>query len=35
MDTFNGVRLRAWKQQPEDFFEEAFIDADGTLALGW
>ncbi|MCA1696762.1 MAG: IS1380 family transposase [Actinobacteria bacterium] len=32
MDTFNGVRLRAWKQQPADFFEEAFIDADGTLA---
>ena len=32
MDTFNGVRLRAWKQQPADFFEEAFIDADGTIA---
>jgi DDE family transposase len=32
MDTFNGVRLRAWRQQPADFFEEAFIDADGTLA---
>jgi hypothetical protein len=32
MDPFNGVRLRAWKQQPADFFEEAFIDADGTLA---
>jgi hypothetical protein len=32
MDTFNGVRLRAWKEQPADFFEEAFIDADGTLA---
>jgi hypothetical protein len=32
MDTFNEVRLRAWKQQPADFFEEAFIDADGTLA---
>jgi hypothetical protein len=37
MDTFNGVRLRAWKDQPEDFFEEAFIDADGTIAPsdGW
>jgi len=37
MDTFNDVRLRAWKQQPADFFEEAFIDADGTLAPtgGW
>lgn len=32
MDTFNEVRLRAWKEQPDDFFEEAFIDADGTLA---
>jgi hypothetical protein len=32
MDTFNEVRLRAWKQQPADFFDEAFIDADGTLA---
>jgi Transposase DDE domain group 1 len=37
MDTLNGVRLRAWKQQPADFFVEAFIDADGTLAPsgGW
>jgi hypothetical protein len=37
MDTFNGARLRAWKEQPEDFFEDAFIDADGTLAPsdGW
>jgi hypothetical protein len=25
MDTFNDVRLRAWKEQPDDFFEEAFI----------
>jgi hypothetical protein len=32
MDTLNGVRLRAWKQQPGDFFDEAFLDADGTLA---
>jgi hypothetical protein len=37
MDTFNEVRLRAWNEQPADFFEEAFIDADGTLAPrgGW
>jgi hypothetical protein len=37
MDTFNEVRLRAWGQQPADFFEEAFLDADGTLAPtdGW
>ena len=37
MDTFNETRLRAWKQQPDAFFDEAFIDADGTLAPtdGW
>lgn len=37
MDTFNEARRRVWGQQPEDFFEEAFIDADGTLAPtdGW
>ncbi len=32
MDTFNEARLRAWKEQPDGFFEEAFIDADGALA---
>jgi hypothetical protein len=32
MEIFNETRLRAWKQQPEDFFGEAFIDADGTIA---
>jgi hypothetical protein len=32
MEVFNETRLRAWKQQPEGFFDEAFIDADGTLA---
>jgi len=32
MDTFNEARVRAWKEQPADFFEEAFIDADGTMA---
>ena len=37
MDTINETRLRVWKQQPADFFEEAFIDADGALAPsdGW
>jgi hypothetical protein len=37
MDTLNGVRLRAWNEPPKDFFDEAFIDADGTLAPsgGW
>ena len=32
METFNRTRLRVWKEQPADFFDEAFIDADGTLA---
>jgi hypothetical protein len=32
MEAFNEARLRAWSQQPEGFFDEAFIDADGALA---
>jgi hypothetical protein len=32
MDAFNETRLRVWKQQPDAFFEHAFIDADGTIA---
>ena len=37
MDTLNEARLRVWEQQPDAFFDEAFIDADGTLAPtdGW
>ncbi len=37
MATFNEARLRAWRQQPGAFFDEAFIDADGTPAPsdGW
>jgi hypothetical protein len=37
MGIFNETRLRVWKQQPEDFFDEAIIDADGTIAPsdGW
>ena len=37
MDTFNEARLRAWKEQPAAFFDEALIDADGTIAPtdGW
>ena len=31
MEAFNETRLRVWKQQPEEFFEEAKIDVDGTL----
>jgi len=32
MDVINEVRLDVWKLQPAAFFEEAVIDADGTLA---
>jgi hypothetical protein len=37
MAIFNESRLRAWKEQPDAFFDEAFIDADGTIAPsdGW
>jgi hypothetical protein len=32
MAGINETRLRVWKQQGEEFFEQAIIDADGTLA---
>ena len=32
MEAINQVRLKVWRQQPSEFFAEAFIDADGTLA---
>lgn len=32
MDAINETRLRVWAQQPDEFFEEAIIEADGTLA---
>ena len=37
VNTINAVRLRVWKGQPDDFFDEAFLDADDTLAPagGW
>jgi hypothetical protein len=37
MGIFNETRPRVWSQQPEDFFDEAFLDADGTVAPsdGW
>jgi hypothetical protein len=31
MDAINQARLRVWKQQPPSFFEEAVIEADGTI----
>jgi hypothetical protein len=30
-DVINDVRLRVWRQQPDDFFDLATIDMDGTL----
>jgi DDE family transposase len=32
MTAINECRLRAWRGQPDAFFEHAHIDADGTLA---
>jgi hypothetical protein len=31
LDIFNDIRTRAWKGQPDAFFAQARIDADGTL----
>jgi len=31
MDTINEVRLGVWQKQPDEFFEEAVIDADGMI----
>jgi hypothetical protein len=31
METFNKIRLKVWQQQPKSFFEEAVIEADGTM----
>jgi hypothetical protein len=30
-DVFDQTRVKVWKQQPSDFFDEAIIDVDGTL----
>ncbi len=30
-DVFDQTRLKVWKQQPSDFFDEAILDVDGTL----
>jgi hypothetical protein len=32
MGAINECRLQVWRQQPAEFFDEAVIDADGTLA---
>ena len=31
MDAINESRLRVWAQQPDEFFDEAIVDADGTI----
>ena len=31
-EIFNATRMKVWRQQPKAFFEEAIIDADGTMA---
>ena len=31
-EIFNATRLKVWQQQPKSFFEEAILDADGTMA---
>jgi hypothetical protein len=31
MDAVNETRLRIWAQQADEFFEEAFVDADGAM----
>jgi hypothetical protein len=30
-NVFNATRLKVWRQQPKSFFEEAILDADGTM----
>jgi len=31
MDGFNLCRVKFWKQQPDEFFDEAIIEGDGTI----
>jgi hypothetical protein len=31
MEIFNDTRKKVWEQQPDSFFEEAVIEADGTM----
>jgi len=33
MDAIDEARLRVWQRQPREFFDEAVIDADGTLVI--
>ena len=31
MDVINDARVKVWQQQPDEFFEQAIIEADGTM----
>ncbi len=31
MEVINETRIKVWQQQPDEFFDEALIDADGTM----
>ncbi|MFN0197902.1 MAG: IS1380 family transposase [Planctomycetaceae bacterium] len=33
LDAINRARLNVWKQQPDEFFDEAFVDMDGTMTV--
>ena len=33
LDAINRARLNVWKRQPPEFFDEAFVDMDGTLTV--
>jgi hypothetical protein len=35
MESINEVRLKVWKQQTPEFFEEAVLHVDGTIAPTW
>lgn len=30
-EVFNDTRVKVWRQQPDEFFDEAILDADGTM----
>jgi hypothetical protein len=32
MEVFNHIRVKVWRQQGEEFFDRAVLDADGTMA---
>ena len=33
LDAINVARLNVWKRQPQEFFDEAIVDMDGTLTV--